>query len=188
MSKKATRQAVVMLDKSNVSIDDVKGTGTNGLVTVGDARLHLAKVTEVLDAEIITEEVKEEKPVNSRIKFYQLGKKDGEEVETFNHIFDFKQTGEVDLKRLAKFVSNQLFKFTEVIMRRNLKTSFSPTKPMWFELQNGKEQIQLNLEVCRTWKMALKAKKGANPVSRHQMINDIEGIFEMNGTIEEATI
>ena len=185
MSRTITKSALAVLTESGISTDDVVGTGADGTILKSDALAHLKALQpkeEVSDAEIIEPtEIVVPKYVNTTLRLFQLThSKTKGTYESFNYVMDFNQVGDVDLKHLARFVSSIVAKFTDTSMKFGLKTVFSPSKPIWFEMLNGTKKIQLNLSVDTRMTGELRAKRGAKVLNRAELVNNIEGIFEMN--------
>ena len=191
---KIGKQAQQLIDAQKIDVSKIVGTGKNGLIKLVDVRKYISNQTH--EAKVIKDDklavVKDETgkaPVNTHLKFYQLTvSKNNGTYESWNYHFDFVKTGEVDMNRLAKFVAKTLFNMTDVLVRRGMKSSFSPSKPLWFEMNNGAEKVTLNLTMATQFKLFLKAKKGQNVRTQAEMINDIEGIFEMNNAVVSAEI
>lgn len=123
------------------------------------------------------------KGANTTIKFYQLGKKNGEHLETWNYYVHIQRIGEIDTHKLALMVGRTLHGITELIVNSGVKTAFSPSKPMWFEVKNGDRIIDykdLNTAksgVTTGMNLMIKGKKGKNLVTKTEMIQRVELAF-----------
>lgn len=191
-----SKGAQKLIDDYKLDVASIEATGKDNTMTVGNVKTWINKNTKiVLPVEIIREPTLQpipESDKNTTVKFYQLGRRHGEYIETWNYYVDIKRVGDIDVRKLAVMVGNTLHKITATIVKSGVKTAFIPSKEMWFEIKNANQHIdsremdkQLNGVVGQGMKLAIRGKKGDELVPLSEMINRVLLAFELTNDLHK---
>lgn len=110
------------------------------------------------------------------ISFYQINSKTG--AKTFNAVYDLtnEEAQQIDYNRFASAMANKIIRFRELSQQakdNGYKLSFSESKPMYFEFNNGTSKVLCNEVQARQIGMFIKGKKGKNLPTKTQLKNAI---------------
>lgn len=194
MGRKISKQVFEYAKEHNIDLKEIVGTGKDGNVLKNDLVEYIkkqAKSEETVIAEVIEEPeinyddvleiVKGGKLQKTSMELYQMtNSKTKGEYKSWNLQFQFEQVGEIDVEKLARFVAGRLHNFTATLVASGVKSSFSPSKPLWFKVSNGKQKLDFNLTMASTWNIFVKGKRGKNVLQTSELINTIKTVFAMN--------
>jgi|DEB0MinimDraft_6_1074348.scaffolds.fasta_scaffold00793_2 hypothetical protein len=109
------------------------------------------------------------------IRFYQIGKSQGEIVDTFNvqyAIGDGTTLSEFDSEKFAAMTANKLLRlrtWCERLEKVGKRMSFSPSKALYFEYNNGEQVVKCNDFLARQIGFFIKAKSGKKLPTKTEM-------------------
>lgn len=141
-----------------------------------------ATATAAIDARPLTE---------TKLVFFQWGKKDGLNVETFRWEFNAQFEGAPDMERLAQFIGRKLQELALIYERQKSIGApfggFSASKPLEFKVVGT--GIASFGSMRNTFAAYLKGKKGGNVMSREQLAASVLSLLELVAVVrDEAAI
>ena len=125
--------------------------------------------------------------IETKLRFFQYGKRNGEICETFAWEFSASFQGELKRDRLAHYVGRTLAELTAIYERQKALGAplggFSATKPLEFRvIGTGVASFG---RVKNTFNAYLKGKKGATLLTREQLSTSVSSLLELIDVVNE---
>jgi hypothetical protein len=127
----------------------------------------------------------------TKLVFFQWGKRDGETCVTFQWEFEATFEGAPDMQRLALFIGRKLQELALIYERQREIGApfggFSASKPLEFKVVGT--GIASFGSMRNTFAAYLKGKKGGNVMSREQLAASVLSLLELVSVVrDEAAI
>jgi hypothetical protein len=127
----------------------------------------------------------------TKLVFFQWGRRDGVDVETFRWEFDAQFEGAPDMGRLSQFIGRKLQELALIYERQKAIGApfggFSASKPLEFKVVGT--GIASFGSMRNTFAAYLKGKKGGNVMNREQLAASVLSLLELVAVVrDEAAI
>ena len=127
----------------------------------------------------------------TKLVFFQWGKRDGLNVETFRWEFNAQFEGAPDMGRLSQFIGRKLQELALIYERQKSIGApfggFSASKPLEFKVVGT--GIASFGSMRNTFAAYLKGKKGGNVMTREQLAASVLSLLELVAVVrDEAAI
>ena len=127
----------------------------------------------------------------TKLVFFQWGRRDGVDVETFRWEFDAQFEGAPDMGRLSQFIGRKLQELALIYERQKAIGApfggFSASKPLEFKVVGT--GIASFGSMRNTFAAYLKGKKGGNVMTREQLAASVLSLLELVAVVrDEAAI
>ena len=124
----------------------------------------------------------------TRLRFFQYGKRNGEICETFAWEFSATFQGEVKRDRLAHYIGRKLAELTAIYEHQKAIGmpfgGFSASKPLEFRVMGT--GVASFGRVKNTFGAYLKGKKGANVLNREQLSKSVISLLSLVEIVGEG--
>jgi len=119
--------------------------------------------------------------VETKLRFFQYGKRNGEICETFAWEFNATFQGAVNKERLCHFVGRKLAELTNIYETQKAIGApfggFSPSKPLEFRVMGT--GVASFGRVKNTFGAYIKGKKGAAVLTREQLSASVSSLLSL---------
>jgi hypothetical protein len=126
--------------------------------------------------------------IETKLRFFQYGKRNGEICETFAWEFSATFQGEVKRDRLAHYIGRKLAELTAIYEHQKAIGmpfgGFSASKPLEFRVMGT--GVASFGRVKNTFGAYLKGKKGANVLNREQLSKSVISLLSLVEIVGEG--
>lgn len=123
----------------------------------------------------------------TKLVFFQWGRRDGVNVETFRWEFNAQFEGAPDMERLALFIGRKLQELALIYERQKAIGApfggFSASKPLEFKVVGT--GIASFGSMRNTFAAYLKGKKGGNVMTREQLSASVLSLLELVAVVRD---